>query len=339
MSLRLVEISIPEDRLEAVVELAADENVFLFDKDSSSPGRYLVKLVLHTEDTEGLMERLSRRFSSVEGFRAVILPVDATLPMIEEKKSGVAENETDPGNGEGGNRSRLGVSKEELHSSISDRAKFSWVFITFVGLSTIVAAFGLIRDNIAVVIGAMVIAPLLGPNVGLSLASALGDRKLGRSALVTLLLGMLLALAISFGIGTAIRPDPGTSQILMRTDVHFYDMILALSAGAAGVLAFTSGVSSTLIGVMVAVALLPPLVTLGLMLGSGDYRLASGALLLLITNLICINLAGVAVFYMQGVRPRKWWEIDKARRASRRALAVWSILLAVLVVVIYLSHR
>jgi len=338
MSLRLVEISIPESHLAAVIGLAEDENVFLFDKDSSSPGRYLVKLVLPTKGTEKLMERLSKEFSSVEGFRAVIVPVDATLPMIEEKKNGEAGGEGE-NQKEDEKRSRLGVSKEELHSMISDRAKLSWVFITFVGLSTIVAAFGLIRDNIAVVIGAMVIAPLLGPNVGLSLASALGDRKLGRSALVTLLLGMLIALIISFGIGAAIRPDPGISQILMRTDVHFYDIILALSAGAAGVLAFTSGVSSTLIGVMVAVALLPPLVTLGLLLGSGDYRLAAGALLLLITNLICINLAGVTVFYIQGVRPRNWWEVDKARRASRRALAIWSVLLIVLVAVIYLSRR
>jgi uncharacterized hydrophobic protein (TIGR00341 family) len=338
MSLRLLEISIPETWLGAVVELAKDENVFLFDKDRSSPGRYLVKLVLPARSSEQVMGRLSKEFSSVEGFRAVILPVDATLPMIEEKKAGEGcgeeENQHEDQKG-----SRLGVSKEELHSRISDGAKLSLVYVTFVALSTVVAAFGLIRDNIAVVIGAMVIAPLLGPNVGLSLASALGDRKLGRSAIGTLLTGILIALAISIGIGMVLRTDLWTGQLLMRTDVHFYDIILALAAGAAGVLAFTSGVSATLIGVMVAVALLPPLVTLGLLLGAGDIGLAASALLLLVTNLICINLAGVAVFYIQGVRPRRWWEVEKARRASRRALMVWSMLLIVLVVVIYLSRR
>lgn len=328
MSIRLIEVSIPESHVAAVVELAKDENVFLFDKDRSSPGRFLIKLVLPTKKSEQVMERLSEKFSSVSAFRAVILPVDATLPIIEEKKD-VEEDK----------KSRLGVSKEELHSRISDGAKLSWAFVTFVALSAIVAAFGLIRDNIAVVIGAMVIAPLFGPNMGLSLASALGDRKLGRSAIVTLLLGIFIALAISVSIGALVGTDLSTSQILLRTDVHFYDIILALSAGAAGVLAFTSGVSATLIGVMVAVALLPPLVTLGLMVGTGDYRLAAGALLLLITNLICINLAGVIVFYVQGVRPRKWWEVEKARKASRRALVIWSILLAALVVVIYLSRR
>ncbi len=334
MSIRLIEISIPESHLESVVALAEDENVFLFDKDSSSPGRYLVKLVLPAKSTEQIMERLSKEFSSVDGFRAVILPVDATLPMIEEKKNG---EDADQAKDE--KKSRLGVSKEELHTRISDGAKMSGVFVTFVALSTIVAAFGLIRDNIAVVIGAMVIAPLLGPNVGLSLASALGDRKLGRSAFITLLLGTIIALALAVSIGALVPGNLNTSQILMRTDVHFYDIILALAAGAAGVLAFTSGVSATLIGVMVAVALLPPLVTLGLLLGTGDYVLAAGALLLLITNLICINLAGVTVFYIQGVSPRNWWEVDKARKASRRALMVWSILLVALVAVIYLSRR
>jgi uncharacterized hydrophobic protein (TIGR00341 family) len=332
MSLKLVEVSIPESHLESVLELAEDEKVFLFDQDSSSPGRYLVKLVLPAESTDTLMEEIARKFSSIEGFRAVILPADATLPMLEEE-----EKEEPPAEKE--RHSRLGVSKEELHTRISDGSKLTGMYITFVALSTVVAAFGLIRDNIAVIIGAMVIAPLLGPNVGLSLASALGDRKMGRSAFRTLLAGILTALVISMILGATLGKDTRTSQMLLRTDVHFYDIILALAAGAAGVLAFTSGVSATLIGVMVAVALLPPLVTLGILIGSGEFDLAANALLLLITNLICINLAGVTVFYIQGVRPREWWEVEKARRASRRALLAWSVLLAVLVAVIYLARR
>jgi uncharacterized hydrophobic protein (TIGR00341 family) len=315
-----------------VLELAEDEKVFLFDKDSSSPGRYLVKLVLPAGSTEELMEEISKKFSPIEGFRAVILPTDATLPMLEEeRKEGTREEKE--------KHSRLGVSKEELHTRIGDGAKLTGIYLVFVALSAVVAAFGLIRDNTAVVIGAMVIAPLLGPNVGLSLASALGDRKMGLSAMRTLLAGLFVALAISMILGATLGRDLRTSQMLLRTDVHFYDIILALAAGAAGVLAYTSGVSATLIGVMVAVALLPPLVTLGLLLGSGDFDPALSALLLLITNLICINLAGVAVFYIQGVRPRKWWEVEKARKASRRAIFIWTLLLTALVVVIYLARR
>jgi uncharacterized membrane protein len=78
---------------------------------------------------------------------------------------------------------------------------------------------------------------------------------------------------------------------------------------------------------MVAVALLPPLVTFGMLLGAGKLSLARGALLLTAANVICVNLAGVATFVAQGVRPRTWWEADRARRATRNATLVWLLLL------------
>jgi hypothetical protein len=93
------------------------------------------------------------------------------------------------------------------------------------------------------------------------------------------------------------------------------DIAVALASGCAGALAFTTGVSATLIGVMVAVALLPPLVTFGLLLGGGNLDLATGALSLFLMNLICVNLAGVATFLVQGIRPASWWEKDQAGNA------------------------
>ena len=104
-------------------------------------------------------------------------------------------------------------------------------------------------------------------------------------------------------------------------------------------LAFTSGASISLIGVMVAVALMPPLIAFGLLLGSGNPAEALGALLLLIANLICVNLAGVTTFLVQGIRPRKWWEASKAKRATRIAITLWSLLLAVLIAVVLFSRQ
>ncbi len=90
---------------------------------------------------------------------------------------------------------------------------------------------------------------------------------------------------------------------------------------------------------MVAVALLPPLAALGLFFGSGSLLPAAGAGFLLITNIICVNLAGVIVFWLQGVRPTTWWEAKQARRAIRISLAVCVSLLALLVLAILLSRR
>ncbi|HBZ55020.1 MAG TPA: TIGR00341 family protein, partial [Syntrophobacteraceae bacterium] len=115
--------------------------------------------------------------------------------------------------------------------------------------------------------------------------------------------------------------------------------VVALASGSAGALAFTTGVSATLIGVMVAVALLPPLVTFGLLLGGGHTELSMGALSLFLVNLICVNLAGVITFLIQGIRPATMWEKDRALKATRIAIALWVALLAALVGMMLLLRK
>jgi uncharacterized membrane protein len=85
---------------------------------------------------------------------------------------------------------------------------------------------------------------------------------------------------------------------------------------------------------MVAVALVPPLVSAGLLAGSGHTALALQALVLVLTNVVCINLSGVLTFLAQRVRPRTWWEEKKARKATQRAITLWVVFLVVLIVVI-----
>ena len=149
--------------------------------------------------------------------------------------------------------------------------------MAMVALSTVVAAIGLSHNSVAVIIGAMVIAPLLGPNVALSLGITLGDLSLLRQGLLTALAGIAAALALSVIIGVLLDVDPTLSEMASRTRVGLGDIVVALASGSAGALAFTTGVSATLIGVMVAVALLPPLVTSGLLLGGGHPTLGNRA--------------------------------------------------------------
>ena len=84
---------------------------------------------------------------------------------------------------------------------------------------------------------------------------------------------------------------------------------------------------------------MPPLVAVGLLVGSGHFLLSLGALLLLLTNLICVNLAGVMTFLWQGIEPRTWWETSKAKKSRRLAISLWTCLLVVLIAVIYLSQQ
>ena len=178
------------------------------------------------------------------------------------------------------------------------------------------------------------IAPLLGPNMALALATTLGDLTLLRRAGLTILAGIATIILLSVLIGMLMHVDTTSSEVVLRTRIELSDVVLALAAGCAGALAFTTGVSAALIGVMVAVALLPPLVTCGLLLGSGQFPLATAALWLFLLNLVCVNLAGVTTFLIQGIRPLSWWEKDRAVKATRIAIGLGVALLTVLVSII-----
>ena len=229
-----------------------------------------------------------------------------------------------------GNNKSTGSTREELYSQIEKNTRLDGNFLILVFLSTVVAAIGLLENNVAVVIGAMVIAPLLGPNIALAFAATLGDRDLLLKSFKTNMVGVLFALSLSVAIGWFWPPITLNPEILARTSVGFDDVVLALASGAAAVLSLTSGVASALVGVMVAVALLPPTATLGMVLASGQHQLASGAALLLAVNIVCVNASANLVFLFKGVRPRTWLEKRRARQSVVWIGLFWAIALAVL---------
>jgi uncharacterized hydrophobic protein (TIGR00341 family) len=334
MALRLVEVIFQREDLQRFSHLTEEVPVVSIWTVGSNDTRSLVRILLDSKHTETLSDILMKEFGSRDEFRLISLPVEATLPIIEEEAKEKKEvQEPNPVKGESDR-----ISREELYEDIAQGAKLTRVYVATVALSTIVAAVGLVRDDIAIVIGAMVIAPLLGPNVSLSLAATLGDLDLARRSLTTIGVGVATALALSFLIGIAFHVDPHVSAINARTHAGLSDVAIALAAGAAGSLAFTTGVPAAVVGVMVSVALLPPLVVMGLMLGSGQSMLAFGSSMLLLTNITCINLAAVATFLVQRVRPRTWWEAERAKSATRIALAIWIVMFAILLGLILLGQ-
>ena len=330
MPLRLVEIIVPAAAVDALAQLPSEQDVLGRWDDSLGDGKSLIRVLLSVEHSEAMLDDLERRFQHVEGFRIMLLPVEATLPRPPEAtESGASKKRKSPAR----------VSREELYHDVAQGAKISGVFVAQVALATLVAAIGLLRDDTAVIIGAMVIAPLLGPNVSLSLATTLGDTKLALQALKANAVGLGVALVVTLLIGELFAIDPSGHAIETRTHVSGGDILLALASGCAGVLAFTSGASSALIGVMVAVALLPPFVVFGLLLTAGQLSAAGGALLLVATNVICVNISGVLTFVVQGLRPRTWWEADRAKKTTRWAVATWALLLAILCTLIFVATR
>jgi uncharacterized hydrophobic protein (TIGR00341 family) len=289
--------------------------------------RQVMRLLVDDNHRQAVMDALQNLLGAQESSRIVVLPVEATVPQpeVEEK------DKENTGTG--------GATREELYYSISKNAELSNNFLLLVFLSTIVAAIGLIENNVAVVIGAMVIAPLLGPNIALALAAALGDNPLIWTSLKTNLAGLGLAFGISLLIGLVLPFDINSGELMARTYVGMDSVVLALASGAAAVLSLTTGLSSVLVGVMVAVALLPPTATVGLMLGNGQLGLAFGAALLLAVNIVCVNLAAKTVFLIRGVKPRTWLEKRKAKQSMTTYLVFWVVSLMVLLVAIYLRGR
>lgn len=334
MALRLLQIFVPEDA--NVEELLDDREVLGTWRDATVNDRVVLHLLVPVEETEPVMDRFEEAFGNADGFRVILTRVDAVLPRPEEPSEN-ADSETDDDEQSHDVINESGrVSREELYSDITETLGINRVFLAMTVLSSVVAAVGLLRNDVAVIIGAMVIAPLLGPNVAMSLATTLGDVALLRQALFTNVIGISLSLAVSLVIGVCLPIDETIPAIAQRTEFSLGDIALALAAGSAGTFAFTRGLSNAVIGVMVAVALMPPLVTFGMLLGNGQIHTAWGAMLLVMGNVVCINLAGVGTFLTQGVRPRSWWEEERAKKSTRIAIATWLVLLLALGLIVVL---
>jgi uncharacterized hydrophobic protein (TIGR00341 family) len=294
-------------------------------------GLVLLRLLTPRNTVEDVLKAAESRFRSYSQFRLTVYEVEATLPEPEEEEE-AAGSASERKNGEKSDR----VSFHELIQKLSSGTVANRPYLITVGLASIVAAIGLMRDNVAVIIGAMVIAPLLRPNMALSMATTVGDLKLARRAVLVSLAGIAIALAVAALIGLTVPFDASVEQIRIRTEVQLGDVALALAVGAAGALAFTTGLSEALVGVMVAVALLPPLATAGLLAGAGLWGLAIPAATQVAVNILGIQVAATAVFLLQGIRPRHWWDEDRARKMVRWAGAGWAVLLAALIGLIIL---
>jgi len=286
------------------------------------------RVLLEVDETESFLDWVEQDLGT--DYRIVLQSVEATLPkpeVDEEEASEDADEENDVSVG------RIG--RAELYEYARDATDVSSYYYSLIALSVIVAAGGMLRDQTAVVIGAMVIAPLIGPNLSLALGTTLGDLELLGQAAWANLTGVALALAGALGLGAIMTVDPTTGELAVRTVIGPADIALAGAAGAAGALAVTRGGATGLVGVMVAVALLPPLAATGLLLGAGYPAAAAKAGLLTVTNVVSLNLAAVCTFLLLGVRPRDWREVKQARTSTRIALALWGSALLILAAIIW----
>jgi uncharacterized hydrophobic protein (TIGR00271 family) len=271
-------------------------------------------------------DQIERNFGTKLGKDVTVVIVSAASPIINRLREFVEEG-----------IQRLvpqiqRVDRVALVDRVQSSAAWNFDFVALMVLSTIMAAIGLIQNSAAVVIGAMLVAPLMTPLLGLGLALEQGNPMLARLALRSITLGLCVSLFGGFlvGLSTPSLEEP-TRQMLARGGPRLLDLLVAFAAGLAAAYASSRpGLIAALPGVAIAAALVPPIATSGLALSLGDFSLAMGALLLFAINMVTIVLASQMSLWAVGFRYLK--------KKSRLTLMVGiSIIVAVLGLGVYLS--
>lgn len=222
--------------------------------------------------------------------------------------------------------SRKEVTPEQLQQLQQDLLAESTTDLSYLILilgSCAIATFGLLANSAAVIIGAMIIAPLMLPIRGLAFGALEGNVLLFRQGLISVAVGTLLAIALAWGLGVMVGIPGFGSEVLARSSPNLLDLGIAVSAGfISGYARVQPKISGSLAGTAIAVALMPPICVIGLGLSQGDMRLGLGATLLYLTNLLGITLSCMVTFLLAGFTP-----LRRARKALTWTLGFTAVLL------------
>ncbi len=196
---------------------------------------------------------------------------------------------------------RAGVDYPAVVATVAEDARWSGHYLFMVVISAGIAVLGLLLSSPAVVIGAMLVSPLMGPILGLGVGVALFDQAAIRRALVALGLGIAVAVGFT-ALVVAVSPlQTVTAEIAARTRPNLFDLLVALLSGLAGTYALIRGRQGAIVGVAIAVAVMPPLATVGFGLATANWAVMGGAAFLFFTNLMAIALAAAAMARLYGI--------------------------------------
>ena len=196
----------------------------------------------------------------------------------------------------------LQVDRPEVLAHIGRNATQSPSYLFMVMMACGIALLGLLQNSVAVIIGAMLISPLMGPIVGLGMSLAVLDYVAMRQSLRTLAVGVAMALVIAVLIVLVSPLREATPEILGRTQPTLFDLLVAVFSGLAGAYATINRKGETIVGVAIATALMPPLAVVGFGLATWNLQIAGGAAFLFMTNLLAIafSVTAMARWYMFG---------------------------------------
>jgi uncharacterized hydrophobic protein (TIGR00271 family) len=318
--MRLVKLLVATDSKDDVLDVLESENIdFVLTKDASERrDTVLVEFPLPTQAVEYVMSELREAGVDDREYTVIASAETAKTRNFHELEdrfvAGVEEDDS--------------VAREEIRAKALDMHRNALTYYSMTVFSAIVAAAGLLMDSPAVVVGAMVIAPQVGSALIASVGISLNDRRMMYLGFRDQVLGFAAAVAGAFVLGTMLKSgqivtsvlDVSTiGQISKRISPGLLSVLVGLCAGAAGAFGLATALPVSLVGVMIAAALIPAAAAIGIGLAWQLPSVSIGASLLLIVNAVAVNLAAFGVLWYLGYRPASWDETT-AEEASDGSL-------------------
>lgn len=330
MSIQLIEVYTPKLAMEDIsTSLIEFPIIYEWITNETEGNDTLLKIFVKTEDTEDILNYLETISAERDNFHVFLYPVQTYIPDLNEWQQADTKKKKEK------DKDFVRASRHELYSIVRISSNTSVSYTWFLILSAIVATVGIIKNSPAIVIGAMVIAPLIGPFVAAAFACVLGDYKLLFKSVLTSLYGLAIPFFIAAIFGHFFPLPVNSTEFLSRTNIIFVDIIAALASGAAGAISFVKQLHGTLVGVMVSIALLPPTIVFGMIVGSAKWEEALTPLLLLLININSIILSAIVVFWLSGIQPIKWKEIEVANISRAYSLLFSSLIIIFLTIAIF----
>ena len=328
--MRLLQVTIPAGKRQAIERALDDEGVdYVLTEETSSREYTAVAYVpVPTAAVEPVLERLREAGLDDESYTVIVEANTVISRHFEELQERYAEEEDEER-----------IAREELRSKAGELVPSRVNYVLLTMISAIIATAGLLLDSPAVIVGSMVIAPLIGPAMAASVGTVLDEHDLFKQGTILQIGGLLLAVAsaavFALLVRTGLLIPPGIEitsipSIRERLLPDFLSLAVALGAGIAGVVSLTAGVSTALVGVMIAVALIPPAATVGIGIAWGQPMVSLGAGILTLVNVLSINLAAIALLWYRGYKPSEWFNVKGARQAALRRGAFLVVSIALL---------
>ncbi len=334
---------IPAGKREAILDLLDEEGIDYVLTDETSGRQYtgVVSFPLPVGAVEPVLQKLREAGVERESY-TVVLDAETVVSKKFERLKERFEAES-----EGSDR----IAREELKTQAENMAPEIPSYVLLTVVSVVIATAGVLLDSAAVVVGSMVIAPLIGPAMATSVGTVLDDADLFARGARLQILGLVVAIVAAAAFTAILRtlhliPPMDillVGQVQERLRPDMLSLAVALGAGIAGAMSLRSGVSASLVGVMIAVALVPPTAVIGIGIAYMKPLVVLGATVLVMVNVLSINLAATATLWYSGYRPEHWFRLDEARAAAIKRVAILVGSIAILSVflggVTYMSYK